>query len=103
MASQDQRGISPFAHKTLRAAAVLVFLIIAISYFATERAGDYWGDDFALYVHHAKNIASGVPYAQTGYLFNPLTPDYSPRVLSAGIPTRSLRRLFGFAVSIGTP
>ncbi len=78
MASQDHRGFSASPTSTVRAATVLLFLVIAISYFVTERAGDYWGDDFALYVHHAKNIASGISYTQTGYLFNPLTPDYSP-------------------------
>lgn len=78
MSSQETRGISSSSTKILRAAALFFFLITATFYIATVRAGDYWGDDFALYVHHAMNIASGVPYAHTGYLFNPLTPDYSP-------------------------
>lgn len=46
---------------------------------ATIRPGHYWGDDFAQYLQHAKNIAQGRPYAQTGYLYNPLNPVVGPR------------------------
>jgi hypothetical protein len=30
-----------------------------------------WGDDFAMYILHARNLAEGLPYAQTGYIPDP--------------------------------
>jgi hypothetical protein len=61
---------------------VLAVLLIALTggaYLATLRAGHGWGDDFALYLAHARNLAEGAPYAQTGYLYNPSFPSLSPR------------------------
>jgi 4-amino-4-deoxy-L-arabinose transferase-like glycosyltransferase len=49
----------------------LLLAIIAIFYASTLRPGHIWGDDFAMYIHHAKNIVEGRPYADTGYIFNP--------------------------------
>ncbi|MGH7226552.1 MAG: hypothetical protein ACRELF_25320, partial [Gemmataceae bacterium] len=46
---------------------------------ATLRDGQEWGDDFSLYVAHARNIAEGRPYADTGYVYNPANPVLSPR------------------------
>lgn len=31
-----------------------------------------------MYVHHAQNIIEGHPYAETGYIYNPRVPAYSP-------------------------
>jgi hypothetical protein len=64
-----------------RGAALLLaaFLLgIAIFYGFTLRPGHDWGDDFAMYVHHAKNIALGLPYNQTGYIWNPRFPMMGP-------------------------
>ncbi len=45
-------------------------------------AGHPWGDDFAMYILHARNLANGLPYAQTGYSYNPHNfvgpPSYPP-------------------------
>lgn len=46
---------------------------------AMLRDGQEWGDDFSLYVGHARNIAEGRPYADTGYVYNPAHPILSPR------------------------
>lgn len=46
---------------------------------ATLRDGQDWGDDFSLYVAHARNLAEGRPYAETGYVYNPANPVLSPR------------------------
>jgi hypothetical protein len=46
---------------------------------ATLRAGHEWGDDFSLYVAHARNLAEGRPYADTGYVYNPQNAVVSPR------------------------
>lgn len=59
-------------------AAVLLIASIGIFHTATVRSGHVWGDDFSMYIHHAKNIAEGRPYAQTGYLYNPANPIAPP-------------------------
>ena len=59
----------------------LVAVIAAIGLFhaAGIRSGHVWGDDFALYLLHAKNLVSGTPYGDTGYIHNPHLINYSPR------------------------
>jgi hypothetical protein len=61
--------------------AIVLALILAVGafYIATIREGHIWGDDFAMYIHHAKNLASGNAYADTGYIYNPHYPDIGPR------------------------
>lgn len=49
------------------------------------RQGHIWGDDFAMYISHARNIVEGRPYAQTGYLFNAASP-VSPRMYPPVFP-----------------
>jgi 4-amino-4-deoxy-L-arabinose transferase-like glycosyltransferase len=51
---------------------------VALFYTATVRPGHLWADDFAMDVHHAQNIVEGRPYAETGYIYNPRAPAYSP-------------------------
>lgn len=76
----------------------LVGLLIAIALFhaLTVRQGHIWGDDFAMYVSHARNIVEGRPYAQTGYLFNAACP-VSPRMYPPVFPLllTPLVKLFG--------
>jgi hypothetical protein len=60
-------------------------LLVAIGTFhaATVRQGHLWADDFAMYVHHAQNIAEGRPYTDTGYIFNAsmvVGPKYYPPI-----------------------
>ncbi len=60
-------------------------LLIAIGTFhaATVRQGHLWADDFAMYIHHAKNIVGGHPYTDTGYIFNAafmVGPKYYPPI-----------------------
>ncbi len=64
----------------------LALVVIAIFYATTVRDGNYWGDDYALYIHHAINIAEGRPYAATGYVYNPAVPDYGPRAYPPVFP-----------------
>jgi hypothetical protein len=49
------------------------------------RSGQEWDGDFALYIMNAKNIALGLPYAKTGYLFNP-EHALSPVAYPQGLP-----------------
>lgn len=60
---------------------LLVGLIVVLGtmHLATLRDGQEWGDDFSLYVAHARNLAEGRPYADTGYIYNPNDPILSPR------------------------
>lgn len=49
-----------------------IFITAAFVFFVlTIKEGHDWGDDFAQYISHAKNIAEGLPYKNTGYIFNP--------------------------------
>ena len=53
-------------------------LLIGAFYVLTLRPGHDWGDDFAQYIHHAKNIALGIDYDRTGYIWNPRFPMLGP-------------------------
>jgi hypothetical protein len=53
---------------------------------ATLRPGQEWGDDFSLYVAHARNISEGRAYADTGYIYNPRNPILSPRTYPPVFP-----------------
>ena len=63
--------------KTAVAAAIVV--LVGVFYLLTIRPGHYWGDDFALYILHAKNIAEGTPYGETGFIYNASYASLSPR------------------------
>ena len=67
-------------------AAALCALLIGAFYLATLREGHDWGDDFSLYISHAQNIVRGEPYAETGYIYNPLNPAVGPRLYPPGFP-----------------
>jgi 4-amino-4-deoxy-L-arabinose transferase-like glycosyltransferase len=56
-----------------------VIVLVGVVHLATLRAGHEWGDDFSLYVAHARNLAEGRAYADTGYVYNPRYPSLSPR------------------------
>jgi len=60
--------------------------LIGVVYLATLREGHRWGDDFALYILHAKNIVEGRPYAETGYIFNPDLRRIGPRTYPPVFP-----------------
>ncbi|MCI0336966.1 MAG: glycosyltransferase [Acidobacteria bacterium] len=49
---------------------VLIILVAGSFYLSTIRQGHYWGDDFAMYISHGRNIAEGRAYADTGYIYN---------------------------------
>jgi 4-amino-4-deoxy-L-arabinose transferase-like glycosyltransferase len=61
-------------------------LLLGGFHLLTLRAGHEWGDDFSLYVAHAKNLAEGRNYADTGYLYNPHFPSLSPRTYPPVFP-----------------
>ncbi|HEV2148751.1 MAG TPA: hypothetical protein VGR37_15205 [Longimicrobiaceae bacterium] len=66
----------------------LLMALIALVHLATltNGPGPDFGDDWALYVLHARNLLEGRPYGDTGYLYNPLNPWYSPPTYPLGFP-----------------
>src|SRR5438876_9159772 len=63
---------------TILAGAVI--LSVGVFFLSTVRAGHNSGDDFAMYIMHARNIEQGHAYAPTGYIYNPAVPGFGPRV-----------------------
>ncbi len=59
-----------------QAGTFLILLILAISafYISTFREGHDWGDDFAMYIRHSKNLVDGVEFHDTGFIINPARP-----------------------------
>jgi hypothetical protein len=55
-----------------------VIALVGLFYAVTLKPGFPWGDDFAMYLLHAKNIANGLPYADTPYIYNPAQPEIGP-------------------------
>ena len=51
--------------------SLLVIIAVGAFYLSTIRQGHGWGDDFGMYINHARNIAEGKAYADTGYVYNP--------------------------------
>jgi hypothetical protein len=78
--------------------AAIAIALVASWYLASTREGHDWGDDFALYVSHARNLAEGRPYADTGYIYNPDYPSLSPRTYPPVLPLllAPVWRLCGF-------
>ncbi|MET0399847.1 MAG: hypothetical protein ABW277_23870, partial [Longimicrobiaceae bacterium] len=66
------------------AAAVLVALLHAAA--PGNGPGPTYGDDWALYLLHARSLVEGRPYADTGFLVNPLNPWFSPQRYPPGFP-----------------
>jgi len=50
-----------------------------VFYLSTIRDGHGWGDDFSMYIQHAKNIAEGADYERSGYIYNPRYPSLGPK------------------------
>jgi len=63
-----------------------LIVTIGLFYGLTLRTGHNWGDDFAMFIHHAKNIVEGKPYADTGYVFNPYHPGFGPNAYPPVFP-----------------
>jgi hypothetical protein len=63
-----------------------ILTALASFHLLTLRQGHAWGDDFAMYIRHAANIVSGVPYADTGYIYNLDRPELGPRTYPPVFP-----------------
>jgi len=75
---------------SLEAGATGAVLLLAIGYllvgYLTLSPGHAWGDDWAQYVGHARNLAAGRAYSDTGYIFNPDIPVVGPPSFPPGLP-----------------
>ena len=67
-------GESQYSSALANTLAAALMLAVAAFYLATLRDGHDWGDDFALYIHHAKNIVEGRPYTDIGLIQDPARP-----------------------------
>ncbi|MGD0399065.1 MAG: hypothetical protein ABSC04_09140 [Syntrophobacteraceae bacterium] len=81
---------------------LIIIIVIGTIYLCTVRDGQDWGDDFALYIHHAINIVNGKPYASTGYIYNPFDPYLSPKSYPPmfSILLAPVYKLFGFNLNM---
>lgn len=70
----------------LEVAGLLLLVAYALVGALTLTSAHRWGDDWAQYVLHARNILAGTPYADTGYLFNPDAPYIGPPQYPPGLP-----------------
>src|SRR5579862_3062017 len=77
---------------------LVVIGLMVVFYLATIRQGHDWGDDFAQYILHARNIVEGLPYDATGYIYNPSYPALGPKAYPPGFPLilAPIYRLVGF-------
>lgn len=60
--------------------------LVGIFYLATIRSGHRWGDDFAMYILEAKNIAEGTSLVKTGYIHNSATTCVGTRLYPPVFP-----------------
>src|SRR5947207_2055732 len=57
-----------------------IIIVLGFLFFLlTIRSGQPWPDDFAMYIHEAKNLVEHVPLSETGYIYNPSNPGMGPR------------------------
>ncbi len=71
--------------RRLRWALSVLLAAYALLCVLTLRPGQV-GGDFALYILHARNLALGVPYATTGFVYDPLNAIMSPASYPPGFP-----------------
>jgi len=68
-----------------RAMLVACIVFAPLLYINVRNSSD-WGDDFAQYIHQAKNIVEGIPQSQTGFIFNRDYPVGGPKAYPVGFP-----------------
>lgn len=83
---------------TTRLGLPLLVLSAFLLFESTQRGGVQWGGDSALYVMHARNLATGQPYAKTPYVYDdeawmegtPTFPPALPLVLTPLVAARGV-------------
>jgi uncharacterized membrane protein len=76
---------------------IVAVLATGLWHLATIRPGQDWGDDFAMFIAHARNLSEGTDYADTGFIYNTAYPTYAPRTYPPVYPLLlvPVYRLFG--------
>jgi len=64
---------------------IAAILFLPLLFLGTHTSHD-WGDDFAQYIHQAKNIVNGIPQSETGYIYNKLNSVVGPHAYPMGFP-----------------
>ena len=64
----------------------LLIVMISLFYLLNMQDGHDWGGDFSMYIMNASNIVNGIPYAQTGYIYNPDIASIGPPVYPPVFP-----------------
>jgi hypothetical protein len=77
-----------------------LILAIAVFYLLHLTNGHDWGGDFSMYIHHAVNLVSGIPYSQTGYIYNPDTAYYGPPAYPPVFPLMLAPFVFFFGINL---
>jgi len=65
---------------------ILLLLFCIPLLFINIKNNHDWGDDFASYIHQAKNICEGIPQSQNGYVLNQDYPKMGPPAYPIGFP-----------------
>lgn len=80
----------------------LLLLAVGLVHIGCLREGHVWGDDFAGYLMHARNLALGRPFAEIDYLYNPNYPSLGPPTYPPGcaVALAPLYRLFGLNLEV---
>ena len=65
---------------------ILLIVLISLFYLLNLQDGHDWGGDFSMYIMNAINIVKGIPYAQTGYVYNPDMASIGPPVYPPVFP-----------------
>ena len=84
----------------------LLIIMISLFYLLNMQDGHDWGGDFSMYIMNAINIVKGIPYAQTGYIYNPDMASIGPPVYPPVFPLDSFaihRHLGGKSSNTKTP
>jgi hypothetical protein len=65
---------------------IIIIFVTGIFSLFTMNGSHSWGDDFAMYLMHAENIANAETYNATGFIFNEMAPTYAPQSYPPGFP-----------------
>lgn len=65
---------------------IFLFLCCIPLLFLNIKQSHDWGDDFASYIHQAKNIVEGIPQTSLGYVLNTNAPGIGPPAYPIGFP-----------------
>jgi hypothetical protein len=77
-----------------------LILAAAVFYLLQLHNGHDWGGDFSMYIHHAVNLVKGIPYSQTGYIYNPDTASYGPQAYPPVFPLMLAPFVFIYGVNL---